>query len=136
MNQFGDVSRKINPGDWAKITPVNKFIFSLIYAARREYSWIMIEAKGLAMLGLETARFYLDLFRDKFIVIVYNDHSDFIGSFGETCVAVEGEGKLIGIGTPAWFMSAKRQVVEMIDKFKKTGLVDAGRTEDDEEDEE
>lgn len=137
INQFPrNLDQLIRPEIWDKVDSKNKFIFSLLSAVKSECLWVMIESRGLALLEIEEAKYYLDLLKGRFLIIVFNDNLETVGSFGEAYVAVANDEKLLGIGTPAWFAGVKKQAVKMLEGFKKADANGMGVAQDDDLDDE
>jgi len=131
----GSLDKEIKPRIWDQVDPGIKFILGLVSARQSDCQWVLIEARGLKSLGLEAAKFYLDLFRDRIAVMVFNNNLDQAGSFNEDLVAVMDQENLVGLGSPEWFASVKTQAGDMLDaaRGKAAGKKAGGGQEGEEE---
>jgi hypothetical protein len=129
------LDKEIAPRIWDQVDPGIKFILSLISARQSDCQWILLEAKGLKSLGNEAAKFYLDLFRDRISVMVFNKNLDIVGSFDEDLVAVVDQERILGLGSTDWFASVRSLVENMLnaDKGKTTGRKAGGGVPDDDD---
>ena len=73
----------------------------------------MIDAAGLIPLDLKTAARFLDLLQNKILVLIFSKNLDKLGCYGESSVIVADGKKLLGIGTPEWFSSTRKQIKEI-----------------------
>jgi len=128
----GNLDTQIKPKIWDAVEPTLKFALSLISAAKNDCRWAVVEAKALTLLGQESARFHLDLFRDKIAVLVFNEDTSGVGAYGEDCVAVATVEKLLGVGSAEWFAGVRGEVEERLG-FGTRKKERKGDTEEDED---
>lgn len=119
---------------WEVVNPKIKFILSLISARQSESRWIIVEAKGLKRLGTEQAKFYMDLFQDRIVVIVFTENFERVGSHGEHHVAVSGNVGLLGLGSLEWFASVRDRVDESLSNGMQKRTPGIGVSQEDEMD--
>jgi hypothetical protein len=105
-----NLDSQIETKTWDEVSPILKFCLGIISILMSDCRWVVLEARGLKLLGLEAARFYLERFKDRIVVVIFNGDFDRVGSFGESVVAVSGEKNLMGLGTPEWFASVKKNL--------------------------
>ena len=105
---------------WGLLQPNLKFMIGLISARLNNSLWIFLQAEGLCLLGPNRARFYLDLFENVFVVLVYNGNFDKVGEFGEEVTAVFGKEGLLGLGSVEWFQAARKSVTEWMEYSERT----------------
>jgi len=108
-----ELNKQINQKLWENIDAGNKFLLSLIAAANSNSQWVMIDAAGLIPLDLKTAARFLDLLQNKILVLVFSKNLGKVGCYGESSVIVADGKKLLGIGTPEWFSSTRKQIKEI-----------------------
>lgn len=108
-----NLDKRVSSKQWEKTEPKLKFTLGLISARNGKAGWIFMQAKGLQLLGPEAALFYLTMFNDSIIVIVYNNDFIDVGLAGEQTVAVSDGKRLLGLGSPEWFENV-RDVPEVI----------------------
>ena len=125
--------KEISPKTWDTVEPKIKFALSLISALNSDCRWALIDAKALSLLDVEYAKFYLDLLREKIVVLVFNENLFRIGAYGEDAVAVVGEEALLGLGSPAWFLTVRGEVEETLGLSSGKKKRKAGIEEDEEE---
>jgi hypothetical protein len=116
----GNLNKPIQQKTWDKLDASLKFILGLISAGNSDCQWILLEARGLYSLGVEQAEFYLDKFKDRITVIVFDHNLEQVGSFAEDRVAVLSEEHLAGLGSPQWFDAARPQIETLL-KMKTDG---------------
>uniref|UniRef100_UPI0025B98123 hypothetical protein n=1 Tax=Desulfonatronospira sp. TaxID=1962951 RepID=UPI0025B98123 len=133
----GSLDKEINPKVWDQVDPGIKFILGLVSARQSDCQWVLIEARGLKSLGLEAAKFYLDLFRDRIAVMVFNKNLDQAGSLNEHLVAVMDQESLVGLGSPEWFASVWAHAGDMLDtaRGKAAGRKAGGGMQEEDEEE-
>jgi hypothetical protein len=115
----GNLDKPIKPKVWEKLDAKLKFILGMFSAGQSDCQWILLEAGGLDLLGPEQAGFYLDRFRDKIAVVVFDKNLGQVGSFAEDLVAVVLEEHLAGLGSVQWFEAARPSIETLL--FKPDG---------------
>jgi ABC-type multidrug transport system fused ATPase/permease subunit len=105
-----NLDKQIKSKIWDEVPSKLKFALSLISAMRSDCRWILLEGSGLKLFSSKMVRFYLDLFPNRIVVMVFNNDFDLVGSCGDSIVAVAGEDKLVGLGSPEWFASVRGRV--------------------------
>jgi hypothetical protein len=128
-----NLDKQIDHRIWTQVDPGLKFILSLISARKVDCQWILIEASGLMLLGRKQAEFYLNLFLNRVLVMVFGDNLGQVGSFHEQLIAVMDNEHLAGLGAVEWFEPVRGQVECVLRKRKerKTGKSLAGLEDDD-----
>jgi len=129
----GNLDTQIKPKNWDRLEPTLKFALSLISAANSDCRWVLVEAKALGLLGQGSARFYLDLFKDKIVVLVFNEDISGVRAYGEDGVAVATEEELLGLGSPEWIADVRSEVEEILDLGILKKKRKAGAEEEDED---
>ena len=129
-----DLDKSIKQETWGVVEPRLKFVLGLISAFKSDCRWVLIEAKALSFLDQGSARFYLDFFKDRITVLVFNGELSQVGSYGEEGVAVTGEEDLLGLGSPEWFAGVRSETEERLllerRRKKRKGAIEGEGEED------
>jgi ABC-type multidrug transport system fused ATPase/permease subunit len=117
---------------WDNIADSLKLVLSLIAASRNSCRWVVVDEKSLRQLAAEEQSFYLNMLKNKILVIVFNSNLDGVGNFNEHAVAVANENELLGIGNIKWFTPLKDYIKELLNLVDKD-LFEQGLDELDED---
>jgi hypothetical protein len=105
-----NLDKPVKQNVWETVDPDLKFILSLLSALLSDCQWIILEDKGMALMGQELFSFFHPYFQKKISVIVFNSKLSLVGKYDEDAAAVLEEGALIGLGSIEWFAGVRNEV--------------------------
>lgn len=110
----GNLDRELSQGRWRKVDPDIKVALSAISARMSGAAWIFFDADGVAVMRAELLDFYMNLFCDSFMVVVYNDRLNRVGTVAETSIVLTDERTVLGIYTEMRFRCIEKEVSELL----------------------
>lgn len=107
-----DLDKPLSQEQWRGLNADLKCAIALEAILRSDYQWVVLDEKVLRNIPVNVQQYYLNLMKDRIILIVNSKNIDYgnIGCYGEQQVIVLGDHKPKGIGTPEWACLHKEEI--------------------------